>query len=466
MLGNNYSLPNPSAFPVPRPANASQLSDDCTLASDILPGAGQTPMMESQPLPPELPGATASSKTNRQRTKRGRPRIPMEEEISPDRRKTQIRRAQRAYRARKEATVVSLNNRIRDLETVVERLNTTFLSFSDEVLKLGLLAANPDLAQKLHQSMEQFLSLTKQAVSIVDDDDDDADNADHEAEDKGNFDLRANHSVESTPFTAPQEERSRPTRQALSYPFQDTQPDPQTEQSYLPFLKQIPLGSIRKAGESGFIQRLSLACMKMGYACLNDPAPNTQMVNQRLALPLRIVTRQSLLEFFHLSLRMGHSYDTSGQLTLPFFTIGGAGMHYLDYRRDYIPENSAVQWGLMNGTTDQGIDYGMGDTWFDCYDVEGYLKENGVIPISELPSSTQPPPRSGSLEGGSRNLRGNIQLQSSSVQNNLLHVPTNKIIDEGALIGLLSRSCVCLGRAPGFRRVEVERFLIQIGTSY
>jgi hypothetical protein len=131
---------------------------------------------------------------------------------------------------------------------------------------------------------------------------------------------------------------------------------------------------------------------------------------------------------------MGYPYDTSRQLA-PFFTIGGAGMHLVDCRRDYIPENHSVQWGLINGITDQGINYGMGDIWFDCYDVEGYRNDNGVIPISELPSTVQPPPHLGSLQGGGRNPRGNIQLQSSSAQTNLLHIPTNRIIDEGALIG-------------------------------
>ncbi|KAI7970497.1 hypothetical protein EIK77_005215 [Talaromyces pinophilus] len=295
--------------------------------------------------------------------------------------------------------------------------------------------------------MKKFLSLTKQAISLVDDDhdaafpedDDDDDSPAREAGVKGNLDIRAHLYLKSTPPTVPQEERERPTRQTLSYPSQDRQPGPRTAQAY-PLLPHISLGNIIKAGESGFTQRLSLACMKIGYACLNDPAPNSEEMKQRLSLPLRVVTRQRLRDIFGLSLRMGHSYDASGVVTLPFFTLGGAGSHYFDYRRDYIPENPSAQSGLINGTTDQSTGYGMGDIWFDCYDVEGYLKENGVIPISGLPSIIQPPSYSGSLEGSRGVMRDN-RFQSISVQNVLLHVPTNKHVDEGVLIGCKSFRC-------------------------
>lgn len=139
----------------------------------------------------------------------------------------------------------------------------------------------------------------------------------------------------------------------------------------------------------------------MGYACLNNPAPNTEVLNPLLALPLRLVTRQHLLDFLGLSLWMGHFYDTPGYLSLPFFTTGGAGLHYVDCRRDYMPVNSSVQWG----TTDTSIDYGMGDIWFDCYDVEGYLMENGVVPITSLPGAVQPPSHSEPLESDLQELR-------------------------------------------------------------
>ncbi|PCH01308.1 Hypothetical protein PENO1_019040 [Penicillium occitanis (nom. inval.)] len=451
MLKSNSSSHTPSVVQ----ANFSQVSDELIFASDIVPGAVESLMTKSCSPRPE----TASSKSTRQGRKRGRPRIPVEEAVSADRRKTQIRRAQQAYRARKEATAVSLNNRIRRLETVVERFNTTFLSFSDEVLRLGLLAANPDLGQKLHQSMKQCLSLTKQAISLVDDDGDDAYSPALEAEDEGNLDRHP--TVELSSHSVLQEERYSPTLQALSYPSQTTQPDSQTPQGYLPLLQQPPLWNTRIAGDSGFTQRLSLACMRTGYACLNNPSPNTEILNPLLTLPLKLVTRQRLLDFLDSSLRMGHASDTPGHLSLPFFTIGGAGLHYVDYRREYMPVNSSVQWG----TTDTSIDYGMGDIWFDCYDVEGYLMENGVIPITNLPSTMQPPSLLEPLKSDCKNI-GASQLQSTSAENILLNLSTNKIVDERALIRLLSSSFVCLGRAPGFRRVDVERIVMQIGTVY
>jgi hypothetical protein len=85
----------------------------------------------------------------------------------------------------------------------------TFLSFSDKVLKLGLLVAKLDLTRKLYRLIKQFPSFTRQAISLVDDEhdssivEDDVDNFAHDAEEKEHLAIHAHPSAELTSHTAP-----------------------------------------------------------------------------------------------------------------------------------------------------------------------------------------------------------------------------------------------------------------------
>jgi hypothetical protein len=82
---------------------------------------------------------------------------------TPQRRRTQIRLAQRAYRQRKETTISSLKQQGSQLHSIIEQMNKTFLRFNDAVLKSGLLQLNTGLARELKHATETFTSLAKTA---------------------------------------------------------------------------------------------------------------------------------------------------------------------------------------------------------------------------------------------------------------------------------------------------------------
>ncbi|KAH7394454.1 hypothetical protein BKA66DRAFT_509725 [Pyrenochaeta sp. MPI-SDFR-AT-0127] len=103
-------------------------------------------------------GASGGSKKAR-----GRPRVDPRDATAADRRRTQIRLAQRAYRQRKETTISSLKLQSSQLHSIIEQMNTTFLRLNESALKSGLLQLNPALAQEFKRVTQTFTSLAQTA---------------------------------------------------------------------------------------------------------------------------------------------------------------------------------------------------------------------------------------------------------------------------------------------------------------
>ncbi|KAF1935564.1 hypothetical protein EJ02DRAFT_123357 [Clathrospora elynae] len=97
---------------------------------------------------------------------RGRPRVDTQDATAADRRRTQIRLAQRAYRQRKETTISSLQNQSTQLHSIIEQMNKTFLRLSQSALKSGWLQLNPALAQEFKLVTETFTILIKTASEV------------------------------------------------------------------------------------------------------------------------------------------------------------------------------------------------------------------------------------------------------------------------------------------------------------
>ncbi|PBP27272.1 hypothetical protein BUE80_DR001610 [Diplocarpon rosae] len=92
---------------------------------------------------------------------RGRPKVDKKDGTAADRRRTQIRMAQRAYRHRKETTITSLEQQVQDLRGANEEMSKIFISLFDFAVGKGLLQREPDFGQQLQSATERFLSSTK-----------------------------------------------------------------------------------------------------------------------------------------------------------------------------------------------------------------------------------------------------------------------------------------------------------------
>ncbi|OAA59888.1 bZIP family transcription factor [Niveomyces insectorum RCEF 264] len=88
---------------------------------------------------------------------RGRPRLDIEDVTAADRRRTQIRLAQRAYRSRKEKAISSLECTVQSLHESNEAMSGAFMALHDFVERQGLLDAHPGLTQQLRQTTAVFL---------------------------------------------------------------------------------------------------------------------------------------------------------------------------------------------------------------------------------------------------------------------------------------------------------------------
>ncbi|KAL2021671.1 hypothetical protein VTK56DRAFT_6763 [Thermocarpiscus australiensis] len=94
---------------------------------------------------------------------RGRPRLETRDETAAERRRTQIRLAQRAYRNRKENAIQTLEQRVQQLKDSNEEMSNAFMQLHDFAVNSGLLDGIPDFGRQLRATTEKFLALARVA---------------------------------------------------------------------------------------------------------------------------------------------------------------------------------------------------------------------------------------------------------------------------------------------------------------
>ncbi|KAM7190775.1 hypothetical protein V8F20_009571 [Naviculisporaceae sp. PSN 640] len=92
---------------------------------------------------------------------RGRPRLDIKDETAADRRRTQIRLAQRAYRNRKENAIQTLERRVQELRDTNEEMSNAFMRLHDFAVNNGLVDQAPEFGRQLRATTEKFLTLAR-----------------------------------------------------------------------------------------------------------------------------------------------------------------------------------------------------------------------------------------------------------------------------------------------------------------
>ncbi|OCL10661.1 hypothetical protein AOQ84DRAFT_426447 [Glonium stellatum] len=95
--------------------------------------------------------------------RRGRPLKSDEADLSTDKRRARGRKAQQAYRLRKDASLTMLEERARMLENVIEDMSSMFADFIDVLLASYAVRNDPNLSQRLIQLTHQLLALARRA---------------------------------------------------------------------------------------------------------------------------------------------------------------------------------------------------------------------------------------------------------------------------------------------------------------
>ncbi|KAG8629875.1 hypothetical protein KVT40_001494 [Elsinoe batatas] len=92
---------------------------------------------------------------------RGRPRKNSKDESAAERRRTQIRLAQRAYRQRKETTIDELRQRVSELTTTIEMMNRSLQDFAKNANRRGLPPQTQSELDEMVQKLAPFVTTAR-----------------------------------------------------------------------------------------------------------------------------------------------------------------------------------------------------------------------------------------------------------------------------------------------------------------
>ncbi|GKZ61510.1 hypothetical protein AnigIFM49718_008228 [Aspergillus niger] len=362
------------------------------------------------------------------------------------RRRTQVRLAQRAYRSRKEAELQALKTRAHELEMLIERMNEKFISFTDDLIKSGMLSKRPDVAWGLHQTIAQSLFLANQVVSVAADDADPLDvernvpetrasGADIDATEGDIYNANDTYDYARIPLPDIQELTAQVRREDSSQdPFAVTQgydpavpeiPIQATRPCPTPLSLNSPLPNTHTLERASFARRLYRACVEQGHQCLTNPSHHFEELAYKFRLSMKLFPLQHIIAHFEEFLS-GRHHEAIMELNVPFISIGGAGTHFQHQQRSYLADNTSFQPSVIQVAAEQ-VDPDMRGDWFDCYDVEGYLEECRIVPVRGLPLAKMKFPTFPGLE------RDRSHQQISGL-NAPQHSGSQKIIDEITLI--------------------------------
>ncbi|KAJ5399643.1 hypothetical protein N7465_010132 [Penicillium sp. CMV-2018d] len=366
--------------------------------------------------------------------KRGRPRTVTNEQEVPERRRKQLRLAQQAYRKRKETTIGNLQDRVHELETGIENISQSFLSFSNLLIEEQLLSQYPHIASALQNITQQCVSLAKAgnddpsegalplvqaakepqitnnntAPTVLD-------NAYSEASTDAEDITRSVAARWPAPPTPPYEGRS-------VLPFDLVMPSPTVQflqSSHItPPLSNSPTLDLLSSNTTpdrqwNLAQRLVRTCCQGGYRLLVDH-PNSPAVQRVFShIPSLPERNRKISEFYAVM------QDKTGVLTDPKAHV----LHALQTNMNMF---SNEQLQVPSKIWQIALESASGE-WMDASGVQGYLRDKRVIldNFSDYP--------------------GRLDYSTS--------------LDSTAFIKSLSKEATCVGNGPVFRRQSVEKAL-------
>ncbi|KAK6084331.1 BZIP family transcription factor [Seiridium cupressi] len=169
-------------------AKARPLKAPPSVSNEPRPKKRLRPVLADEPAQPE-------PEEERKRA-RGRPRLDPTDQTPQDRRRTQIRLAQRAYRNRKESAISTLEKEVDDLKEVNEQMGEAYRKLFDYATRNGLLEQAPEFGQHL-MNLE---ALARRSVEHVSKNEEEVDSSDSAA---GVAVTRRNPSVSPSTLSAP-----------------------------------------------------------------------------------------------------------------------------------------------------------------------------------------------------------------------------------------------------------------------
>ncbi|KAK6003206.1 hypothetical protein QM012_001051 [Aureobasidium pullulans] len=325
--------------------------------------------------------------------KRGRPRLDTQDESNADKRRSQIRLAQRAYRQRKEDTISELRKQVQELQSTIQSMNQTFSNFSQ---KFAAANVPPTMLADL-QSIGQMYSGHSRADSLSS---------------KGSPDISpfaiepvADSSIKEKDISlmsnasniSPGTEDRQATWSPLTAPVDATDLRHSIDDNTVStsMLRSLGIPASYSSFERTFARRLHRASCEYAYRLACDPSRVPVLFNNVFKLTLKAAGTVDRVKY---SLQSTLSRSTREPLSnwgVTYIHVGGAGTHYprppeeggLSYQSPSSWAVTTVGPHKIGGSTIEealtaemllrGV-MGMDGEWFDAYDVEGYLAEKGI----------------------------------------------------------------------------------------
>ncbi|KAF4556067.1 Hypothetical protein D9617_1g079420 [Elsinoe fawcettii] len=325
---------------------------------------------------------------------RGRPRKNSKDESAAERRRTQIRLAQRAYRQRKETTIDELRQRVSELTTTIEMMNRSLRDFAQNATRRGLPPQTKAEMDEMVQKLAPFVTTARnpgkfphvpgseliQNISAVtvdpingsyndvtntEDQDEHVDigmgyslmmgGQDMSAQSYQETEIKQSSSIdEQTAAQDYQAPHPQPIFGPGIYPSpvhsakdeiltEEQQLESQLTQISQPFLdtnnyesalipRSLSLEPVRTYSqfEKSFARRLQRGCIETGWELINDPSRAPQTYN-------RVFRLTQLLGRSHATMRHAFSLalkrtinDSLDSAISPLSHVGGAGLHFPD----------------------------------------------------------------------------------------------------------------------------------------
>lgn len=373
---------------------------------------------------------------------RGRPRVDTKDETAADRRRTQIRMAQRAYRHRKETTISSLEKQVQDLRGTNEEMSNIFINLYDFAVSKGLLQREPEFGQQLQKTTETFLALATSTQDEHNDEHSDDGGAAKSAEPEPETGRRTRarraspkKRQEATPPVSeptvpawggyeiskdesPVEEIdlgfqqpgtnwrnalqviTRPTEDNASFPFDlmDMQSYrvelPQIDdfsQNFFPE-SQLPLPKTHDYSEFSFARRIHRAATERAFRLITSNDPRVADRKQQVFGFCLLYDSYEAIEARLRRTMSSTSKDSLSQWQQPFVHVGGAGTYYPMSENDAGDLMPKFRTGFSMGPFSQPASKaqellendmrcnlpGFEGQFFDPNDVEGYLRGRGL----------------------------------------------------------------------------------------
>ncbi|PYI00917.1 hypothetical protein BO78DRAFT_437163 [Aspergillus sclerotiicarbonarius CBS 121057] len=324
-----------------------------------------------------------------------------------DRRRNQVRKAQQAYRNRKEEEAAFRINYIADLENRIHRMRQSFLDLVSCITEPALIQRQPNLAHQLQTITCDFLSASQ--IESVGESLHSGGHVNPNNSSNNSYAVRSGSSSNIRISCAP--ELPVPAV-PIEIPLHTPAPDLEFPSTF--FEVQAPL-------PRNFSQRLYFHCIKRAYSLLTSPSADKVEVARVFHYSFLYSDANTMVSNFDTLLRTNADYQTAH-----VYRLGGAGTHY----------SPGIEWGTPSVPDE--------DPWFDPRDIEGWLEENGLVIGGAQSfmylSDFRSPPFS-LLEW---NIRQGVKI--FNVDHFLQGLSSSELLSRG----------VCLGGAPGFRRRDVE----------